>query len=543
MMISVMRILSFLLLLVFSLTSAAQNTVSGVVFNDMNENGLRDQGEPGIAGVAVSNGQDVVRTDAAGSYTLAAMDDMIVFVIKPRNWRTPVDANNLPQFFYRHKPAGSPRDLDFAGVAPTGPLPSSVDFPLISNPESDEFRVLVFGDPQPYSITQVDYVANDIVSELIGVDDVAFGITMGDIVGDDLDLFDPLNEAIGKIGIPWYNVYGNHDMNFDVEDDLLADETFERVYGPATYAFQVGDVHFIAFDDVIYPSGIEGRQYIGGLRDDQFAFVENYVSLVPSDEMIVLNMHIPIEYERDTFRLADRDRLFGILAEHPNTLSFSAHTHLQRHLFFDESTGRAEEGEHHHFNVGTTSGSWWNGIRSEVDIPHTMMRDGTPNGYAFINFSGKDYTIDYKVAGSAADHQMNIHTPRAVSSSSEEAGKLSVNFFNGNERTTVRYRIGKKMEWTEMPLVAAVDPYYEMLVQRWEDFRTLELPAMWSDSQDLKLSAFPGGSLPGRTESTHLWQVDIPSGLAGGTHVVEVWVTDMFGRDYRDVHSFRVVVE
>lgn len=537
--------LAFLLIgLLFFLPTAAlaQSEATGYVFHDRNGNGLRDTSEPGLTDVAVSNGQDVTLTDANGQYRLPATDDMILFVVKPRNWKPPVDALQLPQFFYRHKPAGSPPDLDYAGVAPTGPLPASVDFPLLPNPESDAFSILVFGDPQPYSLTQVDYLANDIIKELIGVEGVAFGITMGDIVGDDLDLFQPLNEAISTIGLPWYNVYGNHDMNFDVDDDLLADETFERVYGPATYAFVYGDVHFIVFDDVVYPSGIEGRTYVGGLREDQFAFIENYLAHVPEDALIVLNMHIPIEYERDTFRQADRDRLFALLQNHPHTLSISAHTHMQRHLFFDTSTGWAQDATtHHHFNVGTTSGSWWNGLKSETDIPHTMMRDGTPNGYAYLHFTGNRFTIDYKVAGRPASYQMNIHTPRAIRQQADSAAVLSVNVFNGNQHTTVAYRLNRTARWMPMEQVLAIDPFYDMLALRWDDFRTMDIDSLWSDRGDLTLPRFPGTRLPNRVPSTHLWQTLLPTNLPVGTHVVEVQVTDMFDRVFTDVHTFRVV--
>jgi hypothetical protein len=37
---------------------------------------------------------------------------MVVFVVKPSGWMTPVDENNLPQFSYVHKPAGSPDEGD-----------------------------------------------------------------------------------------------------------------------------------------------------------------------------------------------------------------------------------------------------------------------------------------------------------------------------------------------------------------------------------------------------------------------------------------------
>jgi hypothetical protein len=49
----------------------------------------------------------------------------------------PVDAaSNLPRFAYVHAPDGSP-DLGFrfAGLAPSGKLPASIDFALRGQPE------------------------------------------------------------------------------------------------------------------------------------------------------------------------------------------------------------------------------------------------------------------------------------------------------------------------------------------------------------------------------------------------------------------------
>ena len=43
---------------------------TGTVFEDRNGNRLRDAGEPGLAGVLVSNGLEVVRSDPEGRYSL-----------------------------------------------------------------------------------------------------------------------------------------------------------------------------------------------------------------------------------------------------------------------------------------------------------------------------------------------------------------------------------------------------------------------------------------------------------------------------------------
>ena len=198
----------------------------GIVFNDRNGNRKRDDGEPGLANIRVSNGTDIVRTNDQGKYALKIDEDDIVFVIKPRDWVAPLNQDNLPQFYYIHKPAGSPATFKFAGVDPTGPLPKSIDFPLRHRPEPEKFKAIMFGDPQPRNITEVEYIAMTLSNRSLPrhAHDAAFGVTLGDIVFDDLSVMQPLNQAIALIGIPWYNVIGNHDLNLDAKVDSESDE-------------------------------------------------------------------------------------------------------------------------------------------------------------------------------------------------------------------------------------------------------------------------------------------------------------------------------
>ncbi|MEM9675523.1 MAG: metallophosphoesterase N-terminal domain-containing protein, partial [Bacteroidota bacterium] len=203
-----MRKITFLLLIcVLSTYSQAQQTVTGRVYEDQNTNGKKERREPGVAGVPVSNGKAVVLTDEDGRYELPIDNDEIIFVIKPSSYELPVNAMNLPQFYYIHKPNGSP-ELDFAGVAPTGKLPKSVDFTLLPTEEQEKFTGLFFGDPQPYDLDEVGYFDRAVVEEVVGIQNIPFGLSLGDLVGDDLDLFQPYNKAISRVGIPWWNVYG-----------------------------------------------------------------------------------------------------------------------------------------------------------------------------------------------------------------------------------------------------------------------------------------------------------------------------------------------
>lgn len=91
-----------------SITAKESQTATGYVFYDANNNRQRDAGEQGLACVRVSNGREVVCTDENGLYQLPVTGDTILFVIKPQGWRTPLSKNLTPEFYYIHKPNGSP---------------------------------------------------------------------------------------------------------------------------------------------------------------------------------------------------------------------------------------------------------------------------------------------------------------------------------------------------------------------------------------------------------------------------------------------------
>jgi len=497
---------------------------SGVVFHDRNSNGKRDRFEFGIRGVAVSNGRDVVTTDWRGRYRIPVGDDTIVFVIKPEGWSTPIDANGIPRFYYIHKPAGSPADLTYAGVSPTGPLPDRIDFPLHRQREPRSFRVILFADPQPYTFDELDYLDRDIIANVIGTD-AAFGITLGDLVGDDLSLFGPLNEAIGKIGIPWHNVIGNHDLNFDVRSDADSDETFERVYGPPTYAFSYGKVHFIVIDDVVYEGERDAEGSVGpyhaGISEQQLEFIENDLATVPSDRLVVLAMHIP--FESPPHAVAERSALFKILEKRPYTLSLAGHTHYQESRFYGPEAGFDGPQPHHQLIAATASGSWWLGAPDDVGIPYATMRGGAPNGYSVIQFDGHDYAIRFQAARRRADYQMNIFAPSATTSEAAANTEVLVNVFSGSARTRVEMRMGSDGEWILLHREARKDPYYLADIER-----------------DLQRNPRPRFFLPPAMESPHLWVGTLPARPPIGTYVIEVRATDMYGQVFHANHLIRI---
>ncbi|PRD54501.1 calcineurin-like phosphoesterase C-terminal domain-containing protein [Sphingobacterium gobiense] len=509
----------------FSNVLYAQEMIRGIVYEDVNQNGKKERREKGLPQVAVSNGVDVVLTDQSGAYQLPVKDNSIFFVVKPNGYQFPLDENNMPEFYYIHKPQGSP-DLKYKGSEPTGELPKSLNFALLKDDtEKEQFSALVFGDPQAYNMDEIVYFDEGIVQEISNREKFAFGLSLGDLVGDDLTLHDPYKKTVGKLGLPWFNVMGNHDMNYDVQQDVLSDETYQKNFGPNNFSFNYGGAHFIVLDNIIYPNPRTGKGYLGGFRKDQLDFVENNLKFVPKDKLIVLAFHIPLLHDNsDVFRNEDRQRLFDLLAEYPNTLSLSAHTHLQRHNFYTKEDGWRQDTPHHEYNVGTTSGDWYSGLKNNLGVPTSTMRDGTPKGYAILNIEGNRYTFDYKVAGEPEDYQLNIVFPAAVQQKYLRRHTLSVNFFIGASSDIVEYSLDGK-EWKKMSHTETEDPSFQYHVLKFDNAETV----------------MDGRRPSNAVKSTHVWQAKLPGKLQAGQYTIQVRATDMFGRTHLQTKDLKIV--
>ena len=410
------------------------DTARGRVFLDRNRNSRLDPGEPGVPDVSVSNGREVVRTDAEGAYALPAYDDMNLFVTKPAGYAPPVDRFMVPQFAYVHKRAGSP-PLRFGGVAPTGPLPEAVNFPLIAVEDDAVFDCLVFGDAQTYSNRELGYLRETVGRLLAARDnsDTACLIFEGDMMGDDLALF-PRFKAITAIGgVPQYFVPGNHDMDLDAADDADSLDTFRAAWGPEYYSFSIGHAHFVVLDNVRYPcNGVDDHPFCALDRDPtyngvvsarQLAWLRNDLAHVPADRLIVLNAHIPFQSFTDAGSRKQQTDNFGALAAllaGRKVLALSGHTHTVEQLLpgeayagFAETTGLAES-PFHQIVTGAVSGSWWAGDLDDQGVPHATMRLGAPRGYVELAFGGTDYVDTYRPFGAAPEARMHVgfQTPR-----------------------------------------------------------------------------------------------------------------------------------
>jgi hypothetical protein len=476
---------------------AGEPVITGVVYADRNGNGVRDPGEPGVAQVRVSDGRAVVLTDRAGRYCLPRTDAPFVFVIKPRDWSPPLDADRHPVFY--------------AAVPAPGAAQGAValDFGLRHAPEPDAFDVLLLGDPQPRDQTEVRYVMRDIIEPLGGTP-AAFAVVLGDLVFDNLGLHSAVKQAFGGLGIPVQFVMGNHDSDYQSPTDAGARGAFERVFGPAYYAFDYGPVHFIVLEDIAWEGVVgNGDKYHSGLGAPQLEFVRNDLAHVPHNQLVVLAMHIPIH------EIEEKAELYSVLAQHPNVVSFSGHDHAYEHWSLGAAQGWPGQTPHEHTSVGATCGGWWSGVPDELGIPHATVSDGTPNGWAVLHCRGAQYAVAFRAARRPPSYQMNIFAPERISGAASEPAEVLVNVFAGSLRSQVELSVDggawAALEHTQ----GVIDPYFAAL----KDLEKKEPPP-------------PGRKLPGRHPSTHIWRGHVPTGLTPGVHRLAVRTTDMYGQTY-----------
>ncbi|MBR9826213.1 MAG: metallophosphoesterase [Alphaproteobacteria bacterium] len=416
-----------------------RDTIVGHVFEDLNRDGVRDAGEPGLEDVMVSNGRDVAVTDADGAYALPVLDDMSVFVIQPSGWRVPTDERWVPQFAYQHKPEGSPRPLRFGGLAPTGPLPAAINFPLIESEVGDDFTCGILGDVQTYNNTEVSFMRDSSVDDIIdrGPGAVDCLLAVGDVMGDDLGLIDRVAEIWSVLGVPQWWVHGNHDYDFDADSDADSADSWRNLYGPAYYAFEMGEVTFFVIDNVIYPCGIEDAQmagrefcveddrkrYNGRITDDQMAFVEGVLAHADEDHTLIFAHHIPfVSFVDQTTTAHQTDNVTDLyaLVEGRNALSLSGHTHTIENMAPGDHYGPWSEAVNvdvlpfRHIIAGAVSGAWYNGDFDVHGVPMALSRLGAPRGWVELEFDDEGEYRERFMASNMGRHRgmwLSMNTP------------------------------------------------------------------------------------------------------------------------------------
>ncbi len=495
------------------------SVIKGIVFHDKNGNAAYDAGtDKPLKEVAVSNGRDIAVTTRDGSYELPYRDNAAIFVVKPRNWMAPVNGKQMPQFYYMHSSAGI-SGSKYEGLPSTGPLPESIDFPLLPNKETDKLKVLVFGDTQPRDEKEIYYMSNDVLPELIHTN-ADFGVTLGDVVFDSLTLYNHITSAISTVGIPWWYIAGNHDNDYTGSNSTTARGMWYHNFGPSYYSYSYGPAHFIVLDNIRWIVEDEKRYYRTGLGPEQMEFLKNEIQRLDKNQLLVLMAHIPYEGSTDWYDETEKQTFYRLIASHPKSLSLVAHTHRHYHHFITQEHGFPGEEPHHMISVGTVCGAWWTGAPDEFGIPHAMMADGTPNSYAFLNINDKDWNLDWKAAGKPDDYQMHIDAPDFIPSGGKTNVSITANIYNALPSADVKMRIGNTGKWVDMQRIPQPDKVRSKAAEA-----------------EKQLGEVPWREMAGTRYSEHIWEAGQQINLDPGVHLIEVRARD----DWREYNGKRLL--
>jgi hypothetical protein len=301
---------------------------------------------------------------------------------------------------------------------------------------------LALADPQTETEWEMDRLhaetVPDVRATIEALDTAVFGVAVGDIMFDDLSLYPDYERAVAAMGVPFFQVVGNHDLDFEARTDEGSTATFQSHFGPARYSFNVGEIHYVVMDDVLW----HGAGYIGYLSADALAWLASDLAHIEAGRTVVLFVHIPVLGTSHIRRgesapgvsvsVTNRQALYRLLEPYEAHV-ISGHTHEAEH--------HRHGGLYEHVN-GAVCGAWWSG-----DICY----DGTPNGYAVYEARGSELRWRYKGTGRDADDRLRVYP---VGSDPLAPDELVANVWfadddwtvdwyeNGQRRGTMSRRVG-----------------------------------------------------------------------------------------------------
>lgn len=204
-----------LLFLITSVNSYAQ--YHGSVFVDDNENGQMDTGEALLPQIRVSDGLNVVLTNASGAFTLPGYNKTrFLFVTAPAGYKVS-RTHYLPA-------KGTDEIYNFGLIADSSMAGNHIRILHISDTETD-----IYGG----------WIAN--VRNFSNAQKAAFVVHTGDICYEKGMNFHAAQVNAQLLQRPVHYAMGNHDLVKGPYGEAL----FESLFGPPYYSFDAGPAHFV----------------------------------------------------------------------------------------------------------------------------------------------------------------------------------------------------------------------------------------------------------------------------------------------------------
>ncbi len=409
----------------FVVSFAAQaGVVNGIV---------SDENGKGIAGVAVSDGVNIVMTNADGFYSIDTNKKHgLVFVSTPSGYEPTVYHANRPKFWQM---TTTPIEED-----------ECINFRLHSKDDS-RYAFITMADNQitnrpgevkcfrETSLPDINATITDLRNE--GIE--PFVIMLGDQAHDcywEKNRYS-LSEAyadLESINAPIYSVMGNHDQDPTAMNDHDAALPWRRVVGPTYYSFNKGGAHFIMLDNIELTENSPQLSsdgecvYTCKIVAEQMEWLKKDLTLVKDKSApLVIAMHAPL-YSRPgskkPYAIENGEELIDALKDFENVNIISGHTHVSYKT-------DSPDGKIHDINYGAVCGSWWLNARVALGNDNNICRDGTPSGYGIWQYSDGKFSNIYKGTGYDTNFQFRTYDLNMIEFENEE---LSKDYLPGREK-------------------------------------------------------------------------------------------------------------
>ena len=466
------QFLSFTLLLALSTWIAQAATVRGTVSDTA--------GKP-LQGVVVTDGYNFTQTNERGEYSLDSNLDKsrFVYLSVPGDYEIE-QTKGIPDLFYQQLDKSKEiNEHDFTLTPRKQPI--------------DGFVYLAISDPQTIDERQMKRFREETIPDLKQTIEryqgkEVYGMALGDITWDRMDLFTPYKEAVSVLGIPMFSVIGNHDHDLNKFTDREATENYRSHFGPTYYAFDMGRTHYIVLDDIVYHGAKKYDEQIDSL---QLAWAAEYARRLPAGSRVCVAMHAPaMKAWKGNQVMESAARLMDAFAGHE--LHFiTGHTHVNSN--YDIREGVVEH------NVAQICGNLWY---------DPINKDGTPKGYQLFRECGGEFSWEYRSLGSPAVRQLRVWQPGQVEAF---PGSVVAKIWNWDPCwTVVWYEDGRYRG--AMQRIQIVDPDYAAHLDSLKNAgRKL------AKSQHPRISDFYFKARPSASAQT-----------------IEVVATDRFGRRYSE---------
>lgn len=380
------KIFLIVIILVVVVRAFAQNVRVKMVGEVVDE-----KGNP-IAGVVVNDGVNFTLTDEKGRWSLPTDTAVSKFISisVPSEYELP-QRDGLADGFY---------------IPAVKALKGGNVFHLKHRKRRVKaFTYIAISDPQVLNDDELRRWTKETIVDLKAVAEdkgrkrEVIGMTLGDLVFDNMPLYGPYKESMKNLGMTVFQCIGNHDFDRRYADlhrveygsSTYGEMRYNEYFGPTDYSFNIGDVHVVTMKNIDYRG--KGR-YVEALTDEQLEWLRKDLSLVPSDKVVFLNMHAAgwntLENEGN---VRNADKLAEILAGH-DTHVFCGHTHFSQNVIVSPRL--------YQHNIGAACGAWWAG---------DVNRCGSPNGFLIVDVKGKKVKWHYKPTGAAVDNQFRVYLP------------------------------------------------------------------------------------------------------------------------------------